>query len=147
MHTEKIYAIGDIHGCYARCSCGWGKRLCESIVYTGKEGGVSMLKIIKAHAVKNLCYIAAEKMIPKGIVVHSTGANNPYLKRYVEDEYVVEETKDVIWFIYPFSREFKKNIIVFSDIIKTSPYWQKDIYNPLIKNKTIVDLLKNNKSE
>lgn len=58
-------------------------------------------------------------------------------------EYLMDiETKDVIWFIYPFSGEFKKNIIVFSDIIKTSPYWQKDIYNPLIKNKTIIDLLK-----
>ncbi len=43
-----------------------------------------MLEIIKAYAVKNLCYIAAEKMIPKGIVVHSTGANNPNLKRYVD---------------------------------------------------------------
>lgn len=43
-----------------------------------------MLNIIKAHAVKNLCYISAKKMVPKGIVVHSTGANNPYLKRYVD---------------------------------------------------------------
>ncbi len=43
-----------------------------------------MLNIIKAYAVKNLCYIAAQKMVPKGIVVHSTGANNPYLKRYVD---------------------------------------------------------------
>lgn len=43
-----------------------------------------MLNIIKAYAVKNLCYIAAQKMIPQGIVVHSTGANNPTLKRYVD---------------------------------------------------------------
>lgn len=43
-----------------------------------------MLDIIKAYAVKNLCYIAAQKMIPQGIVVHSTGANNPNLKRYVD---------------------------------------------------------------
>ena len=43
-----------------------------------------MLNIIKAHAVKNLCYIADKKMVPQGIVVHSTGANNPYLKRYVD---------------------------------------------------------------
>lgn len=43
-----------------------------------------MLNIIKAHAVNNLCYITAQKMYPKGIVVHSTGANNPYLKRYVD---------------------------------------------------------------
>lgn len=43
-----------------------------------------MLNIIKAYAVKNLCYIAAQKMTPQGIVVHSTGANNPNLKRYVD---------------------------------------------------------------
>ena len=43
-----------------------------------------MLDIIKAYAVKNLCYIAAQKMFPQGIVVHSTGANNPNLKRYVD---------------------------------------------------------------
>lgn len=42
------------------------------------------MDIIKAYATKNLCYIAAQKMVPKGIVVHSTGANNPYLKRYVD---------------------------------------------------------------
>ena len=43
-----------------------------------------MLNIIKAYAVNNLCYIAAQKMIPQGIVVHSTGVNNPNLKRYVD---------------------------------------------------------------
>lgn len=42
------------------------------------------MDIIKAHATKNLCYIKAQKMTPKGIVVHSTGANNPNLKRYVD---------------------------------------------------------------
>lgn len=42
------------------------------------------MEIIKAYAVKNLCYIAGRKMKPKGIVVHSTGANNPNLKRYVD---------------------------------------------------------------
>ena len=43
-----------------------------------------MLEIIKAYATKNLCYITSQKMIPRGIVVHSTGANNPHLKRYVD---------------------------------------------------------------
>lgn len=42
------------------------------------------MDIIKAHATKNLCYVAARKMKPAGIVVHSTGANNPNLKRYVD---------------------------------------------------------------
>lgn len=32
---------------------------------------------------KNECYIVGEKIKPAGIMVHSTAANNPYLKRYV----------------------------------------------------------------
>jgi N-acetylmuramoyl-L-alanine amidase len=32
---------------------------------------------------KNACYKAGKTMVPKGIMIHSTGANNPYLKRYV----------------------------------------------------------------
>jgi len=32
---------------------------------------------------KNNCYIAGVKIKPIGIMVHSTGVNNPYLKRYV----------------------------------------------------------------
>ena len=31
----------------------------------------------------NNCYKAGSKLTPKGIMVHSTGANNPWLKRYV----------------------------------------------------------------
>jgi len=32
---------------------------------------------------QNACYKAGKTITPKGIVVHSTGANNPWLKRYV----------------------------------------------------------------
>jgi N-acetylmuramoyl-L-alanine amidase CwlA len=32
---------------------------------------------------QNACYKAGKAMTPKGIIVHSTGANNPNLKRYV----------------------------------------------------------------
>jgi N-acetylmuramoyl-L-alanine amidase len=32
---------------------------------------------------KNACYKAGKTIVPKGIMVHSTAANNPYLKRYV----------------------------------------------------------------
>ena len=31
----------------------------------------------------NACYKAGRTIVPKGIMVHSTGANNPWLKRYV----------------------------------------------------------------
>ena len=52
------------------------------------------------------------------------------------------ETKNVCWFIYPTESEPKNDIIVFSDMVKTSPYWQKDIYNPDIRNDKLRDLLK-----
>ena len=42
------------------------------------------MDILQAHAVRNLCYTAAEKMVPQGIVVHSTGCSNPNLRRYVD---------------------------------------------------------------
>ena len=51
------------------------------------------MDIIKAHATKNLCYIANQTMIPKGIVVHSTGSNNPNLKRYVDCPEIVGVNK------------------------------------------------------
>jgi len=37
----------------------------------------------KVILMKNECYKAGNKITPKGIIVHSTGANNPNLKRYV----------------------------------------------------------------
>ena len=44
------------------------------------------MEIKKCILVHNSCYKKASKMVPKGIVVHSTGANNPYLKRYVQPD-------------------------------------------------------------
>lgn len=34
----------------------------------------------------NDCYKRAQKIVPAGIVVHSTGANNPTLKRYIQPD-------------------------------------------------------------
>lgn len=42
------------------------------------------MNIITAYATKNDCYKAQQPMTPVGIVLHSTGANNPNLKRYVD---------------------------------------------------------------
>ena len=44
------------------------------------------MKIYKCLLTNNDCYKKAKKMKPKGIVVHSTGANNPNLKRYVQPD-------------------------------------------------------------
>lgn len=44
------------------------------------------MEINKCLLINNSCYKKASKMVPQGIVVHSTGANNPYLKRYAQPD-------------------------------------------------------------
>lgn len=58
-------------------------------------------------------------------------------------EYLLDtETGDVCWFIYPYKGEIDDKTVVFSDIIKTSPLWQRDIYNTDFPNKSLNDLFK-----
>lgn len=42
------------------------------------------MNLQKCFLTKNECYQKGKIIIPKGIMVHSTGANNPNLKRYVQ---------------------------------------------------------------
>lgn len=42
-----------------------------------------MMDLHKLIFTENACYKAGKKITPKGIMVHSTGVNNPWLKRYV----------------------------------------------------------------
>ena len=62
-----------------------------------------------------------------------------FLCDYLEDK----ETHDLCFFIYPFYKEFNKNLIIFSDMIKTSPYWQRDIYNISINNENLKRFFQN----
>lgn len=41
------------------------------------------MNLQKLMLTNNACFKAGETIIPKGIMVHSTGANNPFLKRYI----------------------------------------------------------------
>jgi N-acetylmuramoyl-L-alanine amidase len=41
------------------------------------------MNLKKLILIENACYKVGKKITPKGIMVHSTGANNPNLKRYV----------------------------------------------------------------
>ena len=56
-------------------------------------------------------------------------------------EYLLDNDSNTCWFIYPYKKEFKSNLLVFSDIIKTSRYYQRDIYNPSIRNENIIRIL------
>lgn len=51
------------------------------------------MNVITAYQTKNDCYKTAQKMTPKGIVVHSTGANNTSLSRYVDAPEIVGVNK------------------------------------------------------
>lgn len=62
--------------------------------------------------------------------------------KFLADYLLDPVSKDCCWFVSPFTKEFNNKTIIFSDIIKTSKYWQRNIYDPLIKNKKICDLLK-----
>ena len=52
------------------------------------------------------------------------------------------ETSDICWFIQPYKGTIDDSTIVFSDIIKVSPLWQRDIYNTDFANNKINDLFK-----
>ena len=51
--------------------------------------------------------------------------------------------KEKLWFIRPYNKTFSDSIIVFSDQIKTSKLWQRDIYNISINNDRLKKLFLN----
>ena len=60
-----------------------------------------------------------------------------FLGEYLKEKNGVE----TCWFIKPKYSKIKEKTITFSDNIKTSRYYQRDIYNPLINNENIRRLL------
>ena len=52
-----------------------------------------------------------------------------------------KQTRELAWFIYPYNKEFKNNILIFSDIIKVNRMYQRDIYNINFKNDKVQNLL------
>ena len=52
-----------------------------------------------------------------------------------------KETKDICWFIYPCEKDFRDDLVIFSDVIKPSIYYQRNIYDITIKNDNLQKLL------
>lgn len=59
-----------------------------------------------------------------------------FCSEYIKDK----KNRETCWFIYPYDKVINNKTIVFSDKIKTSKYWQRDIYNPLIENNNLKEL-------
>lgn len=53
---------------------------------------------------------------------------------------LLKDKDNLVWFIYPHKKEFKDKLIVFSDIIKPSKYYQRNIYNLTIKNEKLTSI-------
>ena len=60
--------------------------LCFWFDKNNNEGVTEGMNLQKCFLTNNKCYKAGKTIKPKGIMVHSTGANNPYLKRYVQPD-------------------------------------------------------------
>lgn len=56
-------------------------------------------------------------------------------------EYLKDIEANTCWFVYPYYKEFTEKMIIISDEIRISPYWQRDIYNLSIKNDKLKNLL------
>lgn len=55
-----------------------------------------------------------------------------------------EDYTNNVWFIFPYENgEFKNDLLIFTDEVSTSPYYQKDIYKLTFKNDRIEKLLYN----
>lgn len=62
--------------------------------------------------------------------------------RFVGNLLVDKTTDDLVWFIYPRNKEFiEKDMLIFSDQIKQSQYWQRNIYNLSFKNERLQQAL------
>lgn len=57
------------------------------------------MNLHKLYLTENACYKAGKTITPKGIMVHSTGVNNPYLKRYIgpDDGLLGKNTSNNHW--------------------------------------------------
>ena len=51
------------------------------------------------------------------------------------------ESKEAVWFIYPYNNEFKDNLLIFSDVIKLNKRYQRNIYDITINNDRIKKVL------
>lgn len=60
-----------------------------------------------------------------------------FLGEYLYDK----EEKEAVWFIYPYQKTFKNNLIIFSDVIKSSKRYQRNIYDLSFKNDKLSKIL------
>ena len=54
---------------------------------------------------------------------------------------LLKDDKNAVWFIYPYDKDFKDNLLIFTDVVKLNKRYQRNIYNLTIKNERIEKIL------
>ncbi len=75
------------------------------------------MRLIQQFLARNACYVTGKAFKPIGVIVHSTGANNPNTSRYVPGNGVIGlNTKGTHWNVYhPSGRDIGKHTYVNRD--------------------------------
>lgn len=124
---------------------------------TGKEIEVKLaIEFCKSNGHTSYAFGTHKDMINKGDWQSDPQPHLPKSKKYYKilyriifqyqsfkfmAEYLKDKTShECIWFIYPYYKEIKDNILVISDVIKTSPYWQRNIYDLSVNNDKLKKL-------
>ena len=65
---------------------------------------------------------------------------------YKEFKFIAEllkdnDSKEYVWFIFPFEKEFKKDLFIFTDVVKLGKQYQRNIYDLSFKNEKLQNIL------
>lgn len=61
--------------------------------------------------------------------------------RFLADFIKDIESRECVWFIYPYEKEFKDNLLIFSDVVKLNKRYQRNIYDITLKNDKLQKVL------
>ncbi len=169
--TTKLFCIGNTISKVTPYLKDWGlmkivKNLRQGeitdIIFHNEENDVKIaIEYCKSSGGKTMAIGSAKSMIDKG---NWQSKPQPHLPKSKKDYNILfrigflyqgfkflgellQDKKDYtnnVWFIFPYENgEFKKDLLIFTDEVSTSPYYQKDIYKLTFKNDRIEKLLYN----
>ena len=61
--------------------------------------------------------------------------------RFLADFIKDIESRECVWFIYPHEKEFKDDLLIFSDVVKLNKRYQRNIYDITLKNDKLQRVL------
>lgn len=163
--TTKLYMVGNSISKVCPYSKDWNL---DKIFKTIKQGEIKVLEIqndennvkiavefCKSSGGKTMAIGTSKTMIDTGAWAYSPQPKLPdSYKNYkciyrfgflfqgfkFLSELLLDKNNNYIWYIYPYYKEFDEKLIVISDEIKPSKYWQRDIYNLSIPNDRLKQL-------